>query len=50
MMFLPGNLCFARAKAQRLAVVVIMMSVPIIVFIISQSSIIETMASSGIKE
>lgn len=39
----------ARAGAAS-AVVVIMMSVPIIVFIISQSSIIETMASSGIKE
>lgn len=32
------------------AVTVIMMIVPIVVFIISQSNIIETMASSGIKE
>lgn len=39
----------ARAGAAS-AVVVIMMVVPIVVFIISQSSIIETMASSGIKE
>ena len=32
------------------AVAVIMMAVPIIIFVISQSNIIETMASSGIKE
>lgn len=32
------------------AVVVIMMSVPIILFIISQSNIIETMATSGMKD
>jgi len=32
------------------AVSVIMMSVPIIMFIISQSNIIETMATSGMKE
>ena len=32
------------------AVAVIMMIVPIVIFIISQSNIIETMASSGIKE
>lgn len=32
------------------AVAVIMMAVPIVIFIISQSNIIETMASSGIKE
>jgi len=32
------------------AVAVIMMAVPIIIFIVSQSNIIETMASSGIKE
>lgn len=39
----------ARAGATS-AVAVIMMIVPIIVFIINQSSIIETMATSGIKE
>lgn len=39
----------ARAGATS-AVAVIMMIVPIVIFIISQSSIIETMASSGIKE
>lgn len=39
----------ARAGATS-AVAVIMMIVPITIFIISQSSIIETMASSGIKE
>ena len=32
------------------AVAVIMMAVPIIIFVICQSNIIETMASSGIKE
>lgn len=32
------------------AVAVIMMSVPIVIFIISQSNILETMATSGIKE
>lgn len=32
------------------AVMVIMMSVPILVFIITQSNVIETMASSGVKE
>jgi len=32
------------------AVAVIMMAVPIIIFVVSQSNIIETMASSGIKE
>lgn len=32
------------------AVMVIMMSVPIIVFVITQSNVIETMASSGVKE
>jgi ABC-type glycerol-3-phosphate transport system permease component len=39
----------ARAGATS-AVAVIMMIVPITIFIVSQSSIIETMASSGIKE
>lgn len=39
----------ARAGATA-AVAVIMMIVPIVIFIISQSNIIETMASSGIKE
>ena len=39
----------ARAGATA-AVSVIMMIVPIVIFIISQSNIIETMASSGIKE
>jgi len=39
----------ARAGATA-AVAVIMMVVPITIFIISQSNIIETMASSGIKE
>ena len=32
------------------AVMVVMMSVPIIVFLITQSNVIETMASSGVKE
>lgn len=32
------------------AVMVIMMSVPILVFVITQSNVIETMASSGVKE
>ena len=32
------------------AVSVIMMIVPIVIFVVSQSNIIETMASSGIKE
>lgn len=32
------------------AVTVVMMSVPIIVFVVSQSQVIETMSSSGIKE
>ena len=32
------------------AVTVIMMVVPIVIFVVSQSNIIETMASSGIKE
>lgn len=39
----------ARAGATA-AVTVIMMIVPIVIFVISQSNIIETMASSGIKE
>lgn len=39
----------ARAGATA-AVTVIMMIVPIVIFIVSQSNIIETMASSGIKE
>ena len=39
----------ARAGAAA-AVVVVMMVVPIIFFIVSQSSIMETMASSGLKE
>ncbi|MCM1224489.1 MAG: carbohydrate ABC transporter permease [Lachnospiraceae bacterium] len=39
----------ARAGATA-AVTVIMMIVPIVIFIITQSNIIETMASSGIKE
>lgn len=39
----------ARAGATA-AVAVIMMIVPIVIFVISQSNIIETMASSGIKE
>ena len=32
------------------AVTVVMMSVPIIMFVISQSNIIETMATSGMKD
>ena len=39
----------ARAGATA-AVAVIMMIVPIIIFVVSQSNIIETMSSSGIKE
>ncbi len=39
----------SRARATA-AVAVIMMIVPIVIFVISQSNIIETMASSGIKE
>lgn len=42
-----GGISRAGATA---AVTVIMMVVPITIFIISQSSIVETMASSGIKE
>ena len=32
------------------AVTVVMMSVPIIMFVVSQSNIIETMATSGMKD
>lgn len=42
-----GGISRAGATA---AVTVIMMIVPIVIFVISQSSIVETMASSGIKE
>lgn len=42
-----GGISRAGATA---AVTVIMMVVPILIFIINQSSIVETMASSGIKE
>ena len=42
-----GGISRAGATA---AVTVIMMAVPITIFVISQSSIVETMASSGIKE
>ena len=42
-----GGISRAGATA---AVTVIMMIVPITIFIINQSSIVETMASSGIKE
>ena len=42
-----GGISRAGATA---AVTVIMMVVPIVIFVVSQSNIIETMASSGIKE
>ena len=42
-----GGISRAGATA---AVTVIMMIVPIVIFVVSQSNIIETMASSGIKE
>lgn len=42
-----GGISRAGATA---AVTVIMMIVPIVIFVINQSSIVETMASSGIKE
>ena len=35
---------------QAAAVTVVVMSVPILIFILSQSQILETMASSGIKD
>lgn len=44
---LAGGIVRSGASA---AATVIMMLVPIIVFVISQSNIIETMASSGLKD
>ena len=44
----PKNIVFTSGATA--AVAVIMMIVPILVFVITQSNIIETMASSGMKD